>query len=113
MVHEFEGSETAPTSRVKVALPARASADAIVLAVAAGLAFALLVTAVVCVYATYSDPSLPLSWLLLGIAVYPLLIVLGWRYVLRAERNERDFADVELPKSLFPSSLTLIFRNSS
>ena len=38
--------------------------------------------------------GLPLSWLLLGVAVYPLLLVLGWRYVVRAERNERDFAEL-------------------
>ncbi len=26
--------------------------------------------------------------------VYPVLILLGWRYVVRAERNERDFVDL-------------------
>jgi hypothetical protein len=36
--------------------------------------------------------GLPLAWLLLGVLVYPWLIVLGLRYVRRAERNERDFA---------------------
>jgi len=38
--------------------------------------------------------GIPLAWLLLGGAVYPLLVLLGWRYVRRAERNERDFADL-------------------
>jgi len=38
--------------------------------------------------------GLPLPWLLLGVVVYPLLLLLGWRYVVRAERNERDFADL-------------------
>lgn len=38
--------------------------------------------------------GLPLSWLLLGVLVYPLLVLLGWRYVRRAERNEADFADL-------------------
>ncbi|MCH1867769.1 hypothetical protein [Nocardioides sp. CFH 31398] len=38
--------------------------------------------------------GLGLPWLLLGVGVYPLLVVLGWRYVRRAERNERDFADL-------------------
>ena len=37
---------------------------------------------------------LPLPWLLLGFLVYPAIIALGWRYVRRAERNERDFADL-------------------
>lgn len=36
--------------------------------------------------------GLPLAWLLLGVVVYPVLLALGWRYVVRAERNERDFA---------------------
>ena len=35
--------------------------------------------------------SVPLPWLLLGIAVYPLLVLAGWRYVREAERNEAEF----------------------
>lgn len=38
--------------------------------------------------------GLPLPWLLLGIVVYPVLVLLGWRYVRSAERNERDFAEL-------------------
>jgi nucleoside permease NupC len=38
--------------------------------------------------------GLPLAWLLLGVLVYPFLFLLGWLYVRRAERNERDFADL-------------------
>ena len=37
---------------------------------------------------------MPLGWLLLGVLVYPALVALGWAYVRRAERNERDFADI-------------------
>jgi hypothetical protein len=33
----------------------------------------------------------PLPWLLLGFLVYPWLGLLGWAFVRRAERNERDF----------------------
>jgi hypothetical protein len=36
----------------------------------------------------------PLPWLLLGVAVYPFLLFLGWRFVRRAERIERDFAEL-------------------
>lgn len=36
---------------------------------------------------------LPLPWVLLGGAVYPLLVLLGWLYVRQAERNERDFVE--------------------
>jgi len=38
--------------------------------------------------------GLPLAWVLLGGLVYPFLLLLGWRYVRQAERNERDFADL-------------------
>ena len=34
---------------------------------------------------------LPLAWLLLGVLVYPWLLLLGVRFVRQAERNERDF----------------------
>jgi hypothetical protein len=36
----------------------------------------------------------PLPWLLLGIAVYPFLVLIGWRYVRAAERNEEGFTDL-------------------
>ena len=35
--------------------------------------------------------GLPLAWLLLGVLVYPWLLLLGLRFVRSAERNERDF----------------------
>jgi hypothetical protein len=38
--------------------------------------------------------GLPLGWLLLGVVAYPFLFGLGWLYVRRAERNERNFADL-------------------
>ena len=38
--------------------------------------------------------GVPLGWLLLGVAAYPWLLVLGWLYVRRAERNEADFAEL-------------------
>jgi hypothetical protein len=38
--------------------------------------------------------GVPLSWLLLGVLVYPWLLVLGWAFVRRAEDNERDFAEL-------------------
>jgi hypothetical protein len=38
--------------------------------------------------------GVPVSWLVLGVGVYPVLVLLGWRYIVRAERNERDFADL-------------------
>lgn len=36
--------------------------------------------------------GIPLAWVLLGVVVYPWLLLLGFRFVRRAERNERDFA---------------------
>jgi hypothetical protein len=38
--------------------------------------------------------GLPLGWLLLGVLVYPAMLLLGWFYVRRAERNEDDFAEL-------------------
>jgi hypothetical protein len=35
--------------------------------------------------------GIPVAWVLLGVLVYPWLLLLGIRFVLRAERNERDF----------------------
>jgi len=50
-------------------------------------------------FATYPDLvdfrvlGLPLPWLVLGGAVYPLLVLLAFLYVRQAERNERDFVE--------------------
>lgn len=38
--------------------------------------------------------GVPLAWLLLGVGVYPFMLVLAWLYVRSAERNEKDFTDV-------------------
>ena len=38
--------------------------------------------------------GVPLAWWLLGLLVYPWLVVLGWVYVRSAEANEADFADL-------------------
>jgi hypothetical protein len=38
--------------------------------------------------------GVPLSWLLLGVAVYPLLLAIAWWYVRRAEKNEAAFVDL-------------------
>ncbi len=36
----------------------------------------------------------PVAWLVLGLASYPLLVVLAWRYIRSAERNEAAFAEL-------------------
>jgi hypothetical protein len=38
--------------------------------------------------------GMPLPWAILGIGVYPLLVLLGWLYVRVAERNEREFVEI-------------------
>jgi hypothetical protein len=38
--------------------------------------------------------GMPVSWGILAFACYPVLVFLAWRYVRRAERNERAFARV-------------------
>ena len=35
--------------------------------------------------------GLPVAWLVLGLGVYPLMIVLAWFAVRESERNEADF----------------------
>jgi O-antigen/teichoic acid export membrane protein len=47
---------------------------------------------------TYRVAGVPLPWWILGLLVYPFLIVLGWLYTRQADRAERDFAElVERP----------------
>lgn len=36
----------------------------------------------------------PVVWLVLGVATYPFLLLLAWRYVRRAERNEQAFTEL-------------------
>lgn len=38
--------------------------------------------------------GVPLPWVLLGGAVYPLLVLMGLLYVRQAERNEREFVEI-------------------
>ncbi|PVG82407.1 hypothetical protein DDE18_13145 [Nocardioides gansuensis] len=38
--------------------------------------------------------GVPVPWLVLGVLVYPFLLLLGWQYVRRAERHEREFAEL-------------------
>ncbi|WP_280274224.1 hypothetical protein [Nocardia wallacei] len=38
--------------------------------------------------------GLRLPWLLLGVAVYPLLFGVGWVFVRAADRNENDFLEL-------------------
>jgi len=38
--------------------------------------------------------GMPVPMVLLGFAVYPVLLALAWLYVRAAERNEHDFTDV-------------------
>ena len=38
--------------------------------------------------------TVPLPWLLAGVAVYPLLVGVGWWYLRAAQRAEREFADL-------------------
>jgi hypothetical protein len=38
--------------------------------------------------------GIKLPWLLLGVASFPFLLLVGWAYVRWAERNEQDFTAV-------------------
>ena len=105
---------TGPPRRTRTALPRATDLDAetqlaslylgSLLRAQLGLALRILAALVVCVgglpllfhvvpaLSRVHVLGLPLAWLLLGVAVYPFLVLLGWRYVRRAEQNEADFA---------------------
>jgi hypothetical protein len=38
--------------------------------------------------------SLPLPWLSLGLAGFPILVLMGWRYVLAVEEDEAEFSEM-------------------
>jgi len=41
--------------------------------------------------------GVPLPWIILAVAVYPGLFLLGWLYVRQADKSERDFAALVFP----------------
>lgn len=43
---------------------------------------------------SHSVLGMPVSWVVLAFACYPVLVLLAWRYVRAAERNEREFTHV-------------------
>jgi putative solute:sodium symporter small subunit len=49
-------------------------------------------------FAEIKVAGVPLPWLVLGVGVYPGLLLLGWVYVRRAERIERAFARLVQPE---------------
>lgn len=53
-----------------------------------------LVAAVTSRYGSWRLFGLPVPWLVLGLAVYPVLIGLGWHAVRGAERNESAFTEL-------------------
>ena len=57
-------------------------------------ALALLIGTLPVVFSALSDdPGGPaIVWVVLGVAVYPVLLLIARWYVRRAERNEKDFA---------------------
>jgi hypothetical protein len=38
--------------------------------------------------------GLAVGWLVLGVAVFPMICSIGWAYTRAAERNERDFVEL-------------------
>ena len=64
------------------------------LVVATGLGGLPLLFAVAPEVSTASVIGVDLPWLLLGVAAFPFLFVVGWAYVRLAERNEQDFVAV-------------------
>jgi hypothetical protein len=68
------------------------SAVAVAVALLVGVGSLPLVFALLPAAADARVGPVPLPWLLLGVGVYPLLLLVGWLYVRRAEAAEADFA---------------------
>lgn len=68
------------------------SALAVVAVLAVGVGSLPLVFAFLPDLAEVRLGPVPLPWLVLGVLVYPALLVVGWVYVRRAETAETDFA---------------------
>jgi hypothetical protein len=62
--------------------------------VAGGLAALPVLFAVAPWFATARVGAISVAWLVLGVAVYPLLVAAAAWHVRLAERAERDFADL-------------------
>jgi hypothetical protein len=75
--------------RAQLALALRLS-----LVVLAGLGVLPLLFVVAPSVAGVTVAGVELPWLLLGVASFPFLLLVGWAYVRWAERNEQDFAAV-------------------
>lgn len=69
-------------------------AGVVLLALAAGVGILPLAFSLVPGLVEVQVLGVPLPWLLLGVLVYPFLVMLGWFYVRTAERNEHDFASL-------------------
>lgn len=41
--------------------------------------------------------GIPLPWVILGVLIYPAIVLLGWLYVRQAERAEHDFTELVEP----------------
>lgn len=42
--------------------------------------------------------GIPLPWIVLGVLVYPALLILGWVYLRQVERAEQDFTELVEPQ---------------
>lgn len=75
--------------RVQLILALRLGLLTVAVLGALPLAFALLPW-----LSTTSIAGFRLPWLLLGVAVYPFLLAVGWSYNRSADRNEQDFTEM-------------------
>lgn len=75
--------------RVQLILALRLGLLTVAVLGAIPLAFALLPS-----LGTISIGGFRLPWLLLGVAVYPFLLAVGWSYNRSADRNEQDFTEM-------------------
>lgn len=47
----------------------------------------------------FTIAGVPLPWIVLGVVVYPALLLLGWLYLRQVERAEHDFTELVEPRT--------------
>lgn len=95
MAEEIDAQTALGEALIESLVRAQLRLAAIVL-IAAALTLGMLPLAFKLAPAVHSShiAGVPLPWFLLGFLAYPLLLALGWYYVVHAERNEAAFLDL-------------------
>lgn len=98
--HERTLADLAEQTEVGEVLLRSLARAQLVLAMRIFAVFGCLLLGLPALFATYPDLGrylvlgIPLPWLLLGVVIYPVLVLMGLLYVRQSERHEREFTDI-------------------